>query len=51
MQNLIKPRIQYLLSHKATAIPSSLLHVDISCRVPPPHETLQGMDSLQDDQV
>ena len=51
MQNLIRPRIHYLLSHKATALPSSSLHADTSCRVPPPHEALQGIDSLQGDQV
>ena len=43
--------VPHILSHKATALPSSSLHADISCRVPPPHEALQDMDSLQDDQV
>ena len=40
-----------ILSHKVTALPSSTLHVDISCRIPPPQEALQGVDSLQGDQV
>ena len=50
-KNYTNVTVPDILSHKATALPSSSLHVDISCRVPPPHKALQGVDSLQDDQV
>ena len=49
--NYTNVTVQDLLSHKATALPSSLLHVDISSCVPSPHETLQGVNSVQDDQM